>query len=167
MLLYRVKQIYKDLPACCQDDSPATLFLSRTKDNFNRPFFKCADKYDQDPCSYFQWADQDPSETILTLKPPRPGYLSQRPLLPPPPPSPAPEPKKKKIEMGFLPPVKRITSITLPPDEEPKQKSKRTRKARKPTHHHHHLRSLCCKKVISKILVHRAHPKKFKALNSC
>ena len=68
VLLYRVKQIYKDLPRSCEHDKTAMLFLSRTKANFNRPFFKCASKLDHDPCSYFQWKETTPIKvTFLTL----------------------------------------------------------------------------------------------------
>ena len=120
-----VKPLYKGLPPCCQHDKSTTLLLRRTRDNFNRPFFKCAMKKDEDPCSYFQWADEDPNGTTLDLNYPKPGYFSQRPLLPPSPPA----PKKKK--MGFLSLVKRIPSIVLPPDEEPKQKKLTNKKGKK------------------------------------
>ena len=88
VLLYRVKQTYKDLPPFCEHVKIATLFLSRTKANFNRPFFKCANSIDHDPCSYFQWADQDPNEFTLALNHPRSRYFSQKP--------PSPEAKLKK-----------------------------------------------------------------------
>ena len=101
MVLYRVKQIYKEVPPYCQHGKTATLYLSRTKANFNRPFFKCANNHD--PCSYFQWADQEPNEYTLARN--HPSYL------PPPPPSPAAELKKKKKR--FLNPVKQITSIRI------------------------------------------------------
>ena len=104
VLLYRVKPLYKGLPPFCQHDKSTTLLLSRTRDNFNRPFFKCAMKKDQDPCSFFQWADEDPNETTLALNHSRPGYFSQRPLLPP------STPALKKKKMGILPPVKRIST---------------------------------------------------------
>ena len=100
VVVYRVKQNYKDGPPCCQHDRTATLHLSRTKAKFSRPFFKCDNNIDHDPCSYFQWADQDPNEYTLVLS--KPSYL--------PPPSPASKLKKKK---RFLNPVKQITSIIL------------------------------------------------------
>ena len=125
VLLYRVKPIYKSLPSCCQHDKSTTLLLSTTRDNFNRPFFKCDMKKYQDPCSYFQWADEDPNEITLALNYTRRGNLSQRPLPPPPPPA----PRKKK--MSFLPPVKRITRITSPPDEEPEKKMPKNKKGKK------------------------------------
>ena len=65
VLRYRVKQIYKDKPLCREHDKTATLYLSRAKANFNLRFFKSANNLDHHPCSYFQWADQDPNEYTL------------------------------------------------------------------------------------------------------
>ena len=122
MVLYRVKQIYNEVPPYCQQGKTATLYLSRTKANFNRPFFKCANNHD--PCSYSQWADQEPNDYTLALN--YPSYL------PPPPPSPAAELKKKK---RFLNPVKQMTSIILtapkrthPFKKEPKEPKKKKSK---------------------------------------
>ena len=84
VVLYRAKQIYKDVPPCCEHDKSATLYLSRTKANCNRSFFKCANNLHHDPCSYFQWADQEPNEYIVALK--HPSYL--------PPPSSPTQPSK-------------------------------------------------------------------------
>ena len=98
VLLYRLKQIYKGLPPFCKHDKPATLFLSRTKDNFNRPFFKCANILEHNPCSYFQWADQDPNGYTLALNHTRPGYFSQKPLPPPSPPPSSPAAKEEEEE---------------------------------------------------------------------
>ena len=106
-MLYRFKQIYKEVPRCCQHDKTATLYLSRTKVNFNRLFFKCANNLDHDPCSYFQWADQEPNKYTFAL-----NHLSYLPPPPPPLPSLAAELKKKKKR--FLNLVKQITSIILP-----------------------------------------------------
>ena len=121
VLLYRVKKIYKENPPYCQHGNTLTLFLSRSKKNFNRAFFKCANRIDDDPCRYFQWADEEPNEYTLDLNHPRDGYFSQKPVLP----SSPTKYKKKKKELKFLPAVKWITSIILPPDEElvaPKRK---------------------------------------------
>ena len=126
VLLNRVKKIYKDLPPFCEHVKIATLFLSRTKANFNRPFFKCTKNIDHDPCSYFQWADQDPNEYTLALNHPRSLYFSQK---PPPP----PEAKLKKKRC--LDPLK-ATSIILPApkrthqfEKEPKEpKNKKSKK---------------------------------------
>ena len=112
VLLYRVKKIYMENPPYCQHGNTSTLYLSRSKDNFNRAFFKCANKIDDDPCRYFQWADKEPNKFTLSQNHPRPGYFAQKPVLPSTP------TKYKKKEMKFLPAVKRITSIILPPDEE-------------------------------------------------
>ena len=107
VLLYRLKQIYKDLPPFCEHVKTASPFLSRTEATFNRPFFKCANSTDHDPCSYFQWTDQDPNEYTLALKHPTSRYFSQK----PPPPSPAAQLKKNKKRC--LDPLK-VTSIMLP-----------------------------------------------------
>ena len=116
-----VKKIYKVNPPFCEHGNTSTLYLSRSKANFNRAFFKCAKGYD--PCPYFQWADEEPNKFTLSQNHPRPGYFAQKPVLPP---TPTPTKyKKKKRELKFLPAVKRITSITFPPDEElvaPKRK---------------------------------------------
>ena len=120
--LYRVKKIYKENPPHCQHGNTSTLFLSRSKKNFNRAFFKCANRADDDPCRYFQWADQEPSKCTLSQNHTRPGYLAQKLESPS---TPTPTKYKKKKELKFLPAVKRITSIILPPDEElvaPKRK---------------------------------------------
>ena len=85
VLLYHVKKIYKENPPYCQHGSTSTLLLSRSKKNFNRAFFKCANRADDDLCRYFHWADEEPFEYTLDLNFPRDGYFSQKPLLPPPP----------------------------------------------------------------------------------
>ena len=74
-LLYSVKKIYKKNPPFCEHGNTSTLFLSQSKDNFNRPFFKCANGPGYDPCSYFQWADEEPNEFTLSQNHPRPGYI--------------------------------------------------------------------------------------------
>ena len=84
-LLYAVKKIYKENPQFCEHGNTSTLYLSRSKTKFNRAFFKCATGLGYDPCTYFQWADEEPNEFTLSLNHPRPGYFAQRPLLPPPP----------------------------------------------------------------------------------
>ena len=84
-LLYAVKKIYKENPPYCQHGNTSTLHLSKSKDNFNRAFFKCANRIDDDPCRYFQWADEEPNKFTLSQNHPRPSYFSQKPLLPPPP----------------------------------------------------------------------------------
>ena len=76
-LLYSVKKIYKKNPPFCEHGNTSTLFLSQSKDNFNRPFFKCANGPGYDPCSYFQWADEEPNEFTLSQNHPRPGYIAQ------------------------------------------------------------------------------------------
>ena len=105
LLLHRVKQIYKDVLSCCEHDKTATLFRSRTKAKFSRRFFKCANNLDHDPCSYFQWADQDPNEYTLALN--HPSYL-------PPPPSPA-QPSKitKKAKTSSINKKKETTPIMV------------------------------------------------------
>ena len=123
-LLYAVKKIYKENPLFCEHGNTSTLYLSRSKANFNRAFFKCANGLGYDPRTYFQWADEEPNEFTLSLNHPRPGYFAQKPVLPPTP-TPTKSKKKRKMKLGFPPPVKRITSIILPPDEElvaPKRK---------------------------------------------
>ena len=120
VLLYSVKKIYKENPPFCEHGNTSTLFLSRSKDSFNRAFFKCANRADDDPCRYFQWADQEPSKYTLSQNHARPGYVAQKPVLPS-----SPTKYKKKKELKFLPTIKRTTSIILPPDEElvaPKRK---------------------------------------------
>ena len=123
VLLYRVKKIYKENPPYCQHGNTSTLFLSISKKNFNRAFFKCANRADDDPCRYFQWADQEPNKYTLSQNHPRPGYFAQKPESPS---TPTPTKyKKKKKEIKFLPAVKRITSVILQPDQElvaPKRK---------------------------------------------
>ena len=121
-LLYAVKKVYKENPPFCEHGNTSTLYLSRSKANFNRAFFKCANGYD--PCPYFQWADEEPNKFTLSQNHPRPGYFAQKPVLAPTP-TPTKYKKKRKMKLGFLPAVKRITSITFPPDEElvvPKRK---------------------------------------------
>ena len=59
VLLYNVKKVYKENPPFCEHGNTSTLFLSRSKDNFNRAFFKCANRAVDDPCSYFQWANEE------------------------------------------------------------------------------------------------------------
>ena len=134
MLLYHVKQIYQDLPPFCKQDKTATLSLSKTKVNFNRPFFMCGNNIEHDPCSYFQWADQDPNKFTLALNHPRSLYFSQN----PPPPSPEAKLKKKK---RCLDPLK-ATSIILPVPKrthqfkkEPKEPKNKKSTAR--DNHHH------------------------------
>ena len=122
VLLCRVKEIYKENPPYGQHGNTSTLYLSRSKDNFNRAFFKCANRADDDPFRYFQWADKEPNKFTLSQNHTRPGYLHKKPVLPS-----TPTKYKKKKEMKFLPAVKRITSIILPPDEElvaPKRKKR-------------------------------------------
>ena len=128
VLLYRVKKIYKENPPYCQHGNTSTLFLRRSKKNFNRAFFKCANRADDDPCRYFQWADEEPNEYTLDLNHPRDGYFSQKPLLPP---SPAKIEKRAKtssnkkketkpIEVAYfsLPvPVKRARQFKKEPKE--------------------------------------------------
>ena len=139
------------------------------QEKLQRAFFKCANRADDDPCRYFQWADKEPNKYTLSQNHTRPGYLAQKPESPS---TPTPTKYKNKKELKFLPAVKRITSIILPPDEElvaPKRKkknrrnSRQTRKSRKRFRH----RSPCCKKGTTKIPVHRVRPKTFKASNSC
>ena len=96
MVLYRVKQIYKDVPPCYQHDKIATLYLSRSKANFNRPF-KFAYNLDHDPCSYFKWADQEPDDYTVALN--QPNYL--------PPPSPK-KPKGQQQQQKETTPIKVI-----------------------------------------------------------
>ena len=115
MMLYHVPQWRYH--SSCQHDKTATLYLSRTKVNFNRPFFKFA--INPHPCSYFQWADQEPNESTLALN--HPSYL---PPSPPPPPSPAAELKKKR----FLNPVKQITSIYITRNPNARIRSKKSRR---------------------------------------
>ena len=120
-LLYSVKKIYKENPPFCEHGNTSTLYLSTTKKNFYRPFFKCANRADDDPCRYFQWADEEPSKYTLSQNHTRPGYIAQKPESP----SSPTKYKNKKKELKFLPAVKRTTSIILPPDEElvaPKRK---------------------------------------------
>ena len=159
VLLYRVKQIYKGLPPFCKHDKPATLFLSRTKDNFNRPFFKCANNLEHNPCSYFQWADQDPNGYTIALNHTRPGYFSQNHY--------HHHHLHRHRQQGNS---RRRRSDVLTPSNarissKKSQRSQRTRIVRKTSHRSRP--PLSCKKAISKILVHRVHPKNFKALNSC
>ena len=178
VLLYRVKKIYKENPPYCQHGNTSPLFLSRSKKNFNRAFFKCANRADDDPCRYFQWADEEPNKYTLDLNHPRDGYFAQKPLLPPPPAKIAKRAKtssnKKKetkpIEVAYfsLPvPVKRARQFKL----KSRRSQRGTKKSRKRFHHHHHHhhhhRSPCCKKRTTKIPVHRVRPKTFKASNSC
>ena len=123
-LLYSVKKIYKKNPPFCEHGNTSTLFLSQSKDNFNRPFFKCANGPGYDPCSYFQWADEEPNEFTLLQNHPRPGYIAQKPVQPPSPP-PTKFKKKRKMELEFLPDVKRVNRTVLSPDDIERIKRKR------------------------------------------
>ena len=128
VLLYRVKKIYKENPPYCQHGNTSKLFLSRSKKNLNRAFFKYANRIDDDPCRYFQWADAEPNEYTLSQNHTRPDYFAQKPLLPPPPAKIAKRAKtssnKKKetkpIEVAYfsLPvPVKRARQFKKEPKE--------------------------------------------------
>ena len=123
-LLYSVKKIYKKNPPFCEHGNTSRLFLSQSKDNFNRPFFKCANGPGYDPCSYFQWADEEPNEFTLSQNHLRSGYITQKPVQPPSPP-PTKFKKKRKMELEFLPDVKRVNSTVLPPDDIERIKRKR------------------------------------------
>ena len=121
-----MKKIYKENPPFCEHGNTSTLYLSRSKANFNRAFFKCSNGIGYDPCPYFQWADEEPNEFTLSLNHPRPGYFAQRPLLPPPPAKIAKRAKtssnKKKettpIEVTYLIlPVKRARQFKKEPKE--------------------------------------------------
>ena len=123
-LLYSVKKIYKKNPPFCEHGNTSKLFLSQSKDNFNRPFFKCANGPGYDPCSYFQWADEEPNEFTLSQNHFRPGYIAQKPVQPPSPP-PTKFKKKRKMELEFLPDVKRVNRTVLSPDDIERIKRKR------------------------------------------
>ena len=123
-LLYSVKKIYKKNPPFCEHGNTSTLFLSQSKDNFNRPFFTCANGPGYDPCSYFQWADEEPNEFTLSQNHPRPGYIAQKPVQPSSPP-PTKFKKKRKMELEFLPDVKRVNRTVLSPDDIERIKRKR------------------------------------------
>ena len=123
-LLYSVKKIYKKNPPFCEHGNTSKLFLSQSKDNFNRPFFTCANGPGYDPCSYFQWADEKPNEFTLSQNHPRPGYIAQKPVQPPSPP-PTKFKKKRKMELEFLPDVKRVNRTVLSPDDIERIKRKR------------------------------------------
>ena len=123
-LLYSVKKIYKKNPPFCEHGNTSKLFLSQSKDNFNRPFFTCANGPGYDPCSYFQWAHEEPNEFTLSQNHPRPGYIAQKPVQPPSPP-PTKFKKKRKMELEFLPDVKRVNRTVLSPDDIERIKRKR------------------------------------------
>ena len=112
-LLYSVKKIYKKNPPFCEHGNTSTLFLSQSKDNFNRPFFKCANG-----------PGYDPNEFTLSQNHPRPGYIAQKPVQPPSPP-PTKFKKKRKMELEFLPDVKRVNRTVLSPDDIERIKRKR------------------------------------------
>ena len=121
-----MKKTYKENSPFCEHGNTSTLYLSRSKKNFYRPFFKCANGRGYDPCRYFQWADEEPNEITLSQNHTRPGYVAQKPVLPLSPWPPIKSKKKKrKMEMEFLPHVKRVTSTVLPPDEVERIKRKR------------------------------------------
>ena len=124
-LLYSVKKIYKKNPPFCEHGNTSKLFLSQSKDNFNRPFFTCANGPGYDPCSYFQWADEEPNEFTLSQNHPRPGYIAQEPVQPPSPPPTKFKKKKRKMELEFLPDVKRVNRTVLSPDDIERIKRKR------------------------------------------
>ena len=124
-LLYNVKKIYKKNPPFCEHGNTSTLFLSQSKDNFNRPFFKCNNGPDYDPCSYFQWADEEPNKFTLSQNHSRPGYIAQEPVQPPSPPPTKFKKKKRKMELEFLPDVKRVNRTVLSPDDIEKIKRER------------------------------------------
>ena len=123
-LLYSVKKIYKKNPPFCEHDNTSTLFFSQSKGNFNRPFFTCANGPGYDPCSYFQWADEEPNEFTVSQNHPSPGYIAQKPVQPPSPP-PTKFRKKRKMELEFLPDVKRVNRTVLSPDDIERIKRKR------------------------------------------
>ena len=123
-LLYSVKKIYKKNPPFCEHGNTSKLFLSQSNDNFNRPFFTCANGPGYDPCSYFQWADEEPNEFTLSQNHPRPGYIAQKPVQPPSPP-PTKFKKKRKMELEFLPDVKQVNRTVLSPDDIERIKRKR------------------------------------------
>ena len=130
-LLFRVAVLReKDLqekPATCEHGNTSTLFLSQSKDNFNRPYFKCANGPGYDPCSYFQWADEEPNEFTLSQNHPRPGYIAQKPVQPPSPPH-TKFKKKRKMELEFLPDVKRVNRTVLSPDDIERKEFKANKK---------------------------------------
>ena len=112
-LLYAVKKIFKENPPFCEHGNTSTLYLSRSKANFNRAFFKCSNGLGYNPCTYFQWADEEPNEFTLSLNHPRPGYFAQRPVLPPPPAKIAKRAKTSSNKKKETTPVE-VTYLTLP-----------------------------------------------------
>ena len=62
-----VRDCYKKFPAICEHLRVATMYLSKSENNYNRPFFSCKLQGDE-KCKFFQWADEPPRENTTNLQ---------------------------------------------------------------------------------------------------